>query len=134
MTGSAATPHVGGTPLDAAATSGSARDLASFWWLWLVVGVAWVAAALVVLQFDQASITTIGWIVGIMFVASGVQQLVLAAVGEHMRWLFAIFGLLFLAAGVVCFINPEETFAGLADILGFLFLIVGVWWTIQAFV
>ena len=134
MTGSAATPRVGGTSMGVGATSDTARDLAGFWWLWLVVGVAWIAAALVVLQFDQASITTIGVIVGIMFVFAGVQNLVLAAIGERLRWLFALFGLLFLAAGVVCFINPEKTFVGLADILGFLFLTVGVWWTIQAFI
>jgi len=35
---------------------------------------------------------------------------------------------------VICFINPKNTFAGIADILGFLFLIVGVWWTIRAFI
>ena len=31
-------------------------------------------------------------------------------------------------------ISPENTFAAIADILGFLFLIVGVFWIIQAFV
>jgi uncharacterized membrane protein HdeD (DUF308 family) len=62
------------------------------------------------------------------------QQLVLAVVGAPLRWLWALFGVLFLACSVVAFINPEETFAGLADILGFLFLTVGVWWTIRAFV
>ena len=31
-------------------------------------------------------------------------------------------------------ISPENTFAALADMLGFLFLIVGVFWIIQAFV
>ena len=30
-------------------------------------------------------------------------------------------------------ISPENTFAALADMLGFLFLIVGVFWIIQAF-
>ena len=30
------------------------------------------------------------------------------------------------------FIEPKSTFVGLADMLGFLFLIVGVWWTIAA--
>jgi uncharacterized membrane protein HdeD (DUF308 family) len=68
-----------------------------------------------------------------MFVFAGAQQLVLAAVADSLRWLWALFGVLFLAAGVICFINPEATFAGLADVLGFLFLTVGVWWTIQAF-
>jgi uncharacterized membrane protein HdeD (DUF308 family) len=115
-------------------TTDAARDVAGFWWLWLVVGVAWIAAALVVLQFDQASITTIGLIVGAMFTFAGVQQLILAALTDRLRWLWAIFGVLFLIAGVICFINPEKTFAGLADILGFLFLTVGVWWTVQAFV
>ena len=29
--------------------------------------------------------------------------------------------------------NPEDTFAGLADILGFLLLLVAVWWIVEAF-
>jgi uncharacterized membrane protein HdeD (DUF308 family) len=113
-------------------TREAARDIVSLWWLWLVVGVVWIVAALVILQFDQASITTIGVLVGCMFTFAGVQQLILSTFAP-MRWLWIVFGVLFLIAGVICFINPEETFAGLADILGFLFLVVGVWWIIRAF-
>lgn len=130
---STATPEFGGSAIGLPDTREAARDVAGLWWLWLVVGIAWMTAGFVVLQFDQASITTIGIIVGIMFTFAGVQQLVLAYVVDSLRWLWAIFGVLFLAAGVICFINPEETFVGLADILGFLFLTVGVWWTIRAF-
>ncbi|HEU4974896.1 MAG TPA: DUF308 domain-containing protein [Baekduia sp.] len=108
-------------------------EISGLWWMWLVVGIAWVAAALVILQFDQASVTTIGIIVGIMFTFAGLQQLVLAAIADHLRWLWAAFGVLFLVCGAICYINPKNTFAGLADILGFLFLTVGVWWTIRAF-
>jgi uncharacterized membrane protein HdeD (DUF308 family) len=43
------------------------------------------------------------------------------------------FGILLLIAGVIALISPENTFAAIADILGFLFLIVGVFWIIQAF-
>jgi uncharacterized membrane protein HdeD (DUF308 family) len=68
-----------------------------------------------------------------MFTFAGIQQLVLAAVADSLRWLWAMFGVLFVICGVICFINPKSTFAGLADILGFLFLTVGVWWTIRAF-
>jgi uncharacterized membrane protein HdeD (DUF308 family) len=68
-----------------------------------------------------------------MFTFAGIQQLALAAMAESMKWLWAIFGLLFLVAGAICFINPKNTFAGLADILGFLSLTVGIWWTIRAF-
>ncbi|HEU4658717.1 MAG TPA: DUF308 domain-containing protein [Capillimicrobium sp.] len=134
MSGSAAAPDLERAtmrmPED---TRAAARVVAGLWWLWLAVGIAWIAASLVILQFDQASITTIGIIVGIMFVVAGVQQLALAAFVDSLRWLWALFGVLFVAAGVICFVNPKETFAGLADILGFLFLCIATWWIVQAF-
>jgi uncharacterized membrane protein HdeD (DUF308 family) len=131
MSGEATTPEMGG--ISAAERVEVAGAMKGLWWLQLILGIAWIVAALVILQFDQASITTIGIIVGIMFIVAGMEQFVLAAVAESLRWLWAMFGVLFLIAGVICFINPENTFAGIADILGFLFLVVGVWWTIRAF-
>jgi uncharacterized membrane protein HdeD (DUF308 family) len=133
MSSPAATPEFGNTAVGVPDTREAARDIAGFWWLWLVTGAIWLLASFVVLQFDQASVTTIGILVGCMFVFAGVQQFILMTVADSMRWLWAIFGVLFLAAGVVCFINPENTFVGLADVLGFLFFMVGAWWTIQAF-
>jgi uncharacterized membrane protein HdeD (DUF308 family) len=132
MSDSAATPEMG--DVSVAERAEVARELTGFWWTQLVLGIAWIVAALVILQFDQASITTIGIIVGIMFIVAGMEQFVLAAVADSLRWLWAIFGVLFIIAGVICFISPENTFAAMADILGFLFLTVGVWWTIRAFI
>jgi uncharacterized membrane protein HdeD (DUF308 family) len=110
------------------------REWTRFWWLWLLAGILWIVAALVVLQFDQASITTVGVLIGIMFLVSGVQQFVVGAlVRTGWKWLFYAFGVLFVAAGVVSLIRPENTFAGVADILGFLFLLVGTFWIIEAF-
>ena len=109
------------------------REVARLWWLFLVAGIAWIVAALVVLQFDGASITTVGIIVGVMFAVASAQQFVLAVVADGLRWLWAIFGVLFGVSAIICFINPQGTFAALADILGFLFLCVRVWWTIRAF-
>ena len=106
--------------------------LARFWWLWLVAGIAWVWIALVILQFDDASIRTVGTLVGIMFLLSGVQQLALGRLVDRHGWIWTVFGVLLVAAGVIALINPEETFAGFADILGFLFLIVGTFWTLGA--
>jgi uncharacterized membrane protein HdeD (DUF308 family) len=134
MSSPAATPDFADKAVAVDDSQELARTVTGLWWLWLVTGVAWMGVALVVLQFDQASITTIGIIVGIMFTFAGIQQLVLAAVADSLRWLWAIFGVLFIIAGLICFVNPKETFAGLADVLGFLFLTVGVWWTIRAFI
>jgi uncharacterized membrane protein HdeD (DUF308 family) len=123
-----------GDPIEVAAEEvGLVRKMTGLWWLWLVAGICWIAAALVILQFDQASVTTVAVITGILFIVAGLEQLTLAFVADSLKWLWALFGVLFLIAGVICFIDPKNTFAGLADILGFLFLTVGIWWTIRAF-
>jgi uncharacterized membrane protein HdeD (DUF308 family) len=110
------------------------RDLAKLWWIWLVTGVAWLVVALVVLQFDQASITTVGVLIGIMFVAAGTENFVFGVLSSGAtRWFLWIFGGLFVIAGVISLSQPEATFAGVADILGFLFLVAGVFWLVQAF-
>lgn len=109
------------------------RRLTGLWWLWLLAGIGWIVVALVVLQFDQASIRTVGVIIGLLFLVSGAQQLGIAVIAPAWRWVWAIFGVLLIAAGIVSLIEPEKTFAGVADILGFLFLIVGLLWTVQAF-
>ena len=112
----------------------SARNVAGYWWLGLVAGIAWIVVSLVILQFDSASVTTVAVLVGLMFMLSAVQNFALASAADGaMRWTSALFGVLFVAAGVICFIDPKGTFAALADILGFLFLLVGVWWMVRAF-
>jgi uncharacterized membrane protein HdeD (DUF308 family) len=133
MSTPSATPQFGGSAVGVPESRDAARALFGLWWLWLVTAVLWFVAALVILQFDDASITTVGVILGCMFLFAGVQQLVLAATAERWRWLWAVFGVLFFAAGILCFVNPENTFAGMADILGFLFLTVGIWWALRAF-
>jgi uncharacterized membrane protein HdeD (DUF308 family) len=111
----------------------TAAEITGFWWLWLVTGIIWIVVAVTVLQFDEASVTTVGVIVGLMFLFSAVQQFILAAVTDGgLRWLELFFGVLLAAAGVLALFNPESTFAGLADILGFLFLIVAAMWIVQA--
>jgi uncharacterized membrane protein HdeD (DUF308 family) len=133
MSEHAATPHHA-TPSLAGAPRAIVRDITGYWWALLVAGIAWVVVALVILQFDHASVTTVGILVGLMFTLAGIQNLALASVpGMTARWAWALFGVLFLVSAVICFVNPENTFAGLADILGFLFLLVGVWWMVRAF-
>jgi uncharacterized membrane protein HdeD (DUF308 family) len=122
-----------GTPPDAQSRE-VLKGISRLWWLWLVFGIAWVIVGLVILQFDQASITTVGVIVGLMFLATGAQQFTVAMLADRLRWLYGLFGVFFIAAGVIALISPENTFAALADILGFLFLIVGVFWVLQALV
>ena len=126
-------PTTYGTPPTPANLRVTAREITGYWWVGLLAGIAWLIISLVILQFDAASITTIGVLVGFMFLLAGVQNVALTTVPIEHRWVPALFSVLFLIAAVTCFVNPAATFAGLADRLGFLFLIVGVWWMVQAF-
>lgn len=109
------------------------RRIAGYWWPWLVLGIAWIVASLVILQFNNASLTTVSIILGLMFAVAAAQQFVLTAMADSMRWLWGLFGVLFAACAVICFVDPAGTFTGLANVLGFLFVCVGVWWIAQAF-
>ena len=111
----------------------TAKEITGLWWLWLIAGIAWGVIALVILQFDSASITTVGVLVGAMFTFAAVQNFALVSVPGAVRWVSALFGVMFLIAAVLCFISPENTFVALADTVGFLFLLVGLWWMVRAF-
>jgi uncharacterized membrane protein HdeD (DUF308 family) len=102
------------------------------WWIWLVLGIAWVIISLVVLRFTSASITTVGVVVGIFFLVVGIQEFLMAAVSEGWKWLWIIFGVLFIIAGIIALAYPKNTFTAVADVLGFIFLLVGVFWIIQS--
>jgi uncharacterized membrane protein HdeD (DUF308 family) len=123
------------TPPTAPGLRGAAREVTGYWWMWLLAGIAWIVISLVILQFNNASVTTVGILVGLMFTFASVENFALLYMPETggTRWVPAIFGGLFLVAAVICFVNPQGTFATLADILGFLFVLVGFWWMIQAF-
>ena len=126
-----ATPQFGASAIPSLREG--ARGVTGYWWVLLIAGIAWLGVALVILQFDQASVATVGVLVGLMFLALGIENLALARLDVPMRWAWALFGVLFLVSAIVCFADPTDTFAGLADMVGFLFLVVGVWWMVRAF-
>ena len=109
------------------------QRITSYWWVGLLAGIAWTVISVVILKFTNASVTTVGILTGIMFLVFAAEEFLLAAIDRRARWLWAIFGVLLTAAGIVALIHPVSTFAGLADIIGFVFLTIGVLWLIQAF-
>jgi uncharacterized membrane protein HdeD (DUF308 family) len=110
------------------------KAVGRLWWLWLAAGIFWIVIAVVILQFDQASVTTVGVLIGVMFILSAFQQFAFGALASGwLQLVMWLFGVLFVIAGIIALISPENTFAAIADILGFLFLLVGTFWIIQAF-
>ncbi len=85
------------------------RNLSNLWWLWLVSGVFWVAVGLVILQFDQASINTVGILIGLMFFGTSLQIFGISTlVDPGLRWLYWIFGVFMLVGGGARLHQPRE--------------------------
>ena len=59
-----------------------ASDVARWWWIWLVAGIAWIFVAMIILQLDAASVRTVGFIVGAMLFVAGIQYLLIAMFAE----------------------------------------------------
>jgi len=109
------------------------RGVAKWWWVGLVTGAFWIVISVVVLKFNHASVTTVGILIGIMFLLASAQEFAFAVLDRRHRWLWALFAALLFAGGIVSLIHPRKTFAGFADILGFVFLLIGITWTMRAF-
>ncbi len=106
---------------------------ANLWWIWLVLGIFWIVVSLVILQFRSASVVTVGVIVGIVFILAGIQEFFVAAVSGGWKWLWIVIGVVLVIAGIWALFDPIRTFVALADTLGFLFVLIGIFWIIEAF-
>jgi uncharacterized membrane protein HdeD (DUF308 family) len=104
------------------------------WCHWLLAGVAWIVVSLSILQFEGASVTTARILVALLFALAAVENFALVKMPGGVRWVPAVFGALFVVAEILCFVTPTESFAALADMLGFVFGLIGVWWMVEAFV
>jgi len=107
--------------------------LAQYWWVQLILGTAWLVIAVVVLKFNHASVVTVGVLTGLMFLLFAAEEFALAAVDRSTGWLWAIFGVLMTAAGIVALIEPVKTFVDFAEILGFVFMLIGLMWIVRSF-
>jgi uncharacterized membrane protein HdeD (DUF308 family) len=103
-----------------------ATGFAKNWWLFLITGLAWLLVSVLVLRFDITSLTTVGILLGVMFLAFAFNEF-LASTTVAGGWKFVHFalGFLFVLGALWAFITPINTFFALASILGFLLVLMG---------
>jgi uncharacterized membrane protein HdeD (DUF308 family) len=99
--------------------------LAGPWWLFLLTGIAWLIISWVVLRFTPASITTVGVLLGVLFLLAAVNEFMIAAVGHSWRWAHILLGVLFVAGAIWTFARPFNAFWSLASVLGLLLIFKG---------
>jgi hypothetical protein len=101
------------------------EEVAKFWWLPLITGIGWLIVALIVLRFNEASVTTVGILAGFVFIGAGINDLALSRVVDRWRGLWAVLGVVLIVVGVVALFSPGNTFEALAAIIGWFLLFKG---------
>ena len=99
--------------------------LAGPWWLFLVTGIAWLIIAWVTLRFTPASLTTVGVLMGVLFLFAMLNEVMIAAVRSSWRWLHIVMAVLFAFGAGWAFARPLDAFWTLASILGLLLIFRG---------
>jgi len=103
------------------------REGSRYWWVLLISGIAWLVVAWLVLRANITSLTTVGILLGILFIAAGINEVMFAgiAVGGGWKFLHYAIAVIFLLGGLWAFIRPVNTFFALASVLGLILLFYG---------
>lgn len=103
------------------------------WWLLLVTGVSWVLVSLILLRFDYTSVYAISLLFGFVAIAAGIAEIgITFIVDGWWKLLNAVLAIAYIAAGVISFIHPGDTFVALAAVFSFVLVLAGVFDVIMA--
>jgi uncharacterized membrane protein HdeD (DUF308 family) len=96
------------------------------WWLFLVTGVGWTLVGLIVLRFDYTSVSAISILFGCVAIAAGVLEIGVLILAEGWwKLLYGFLSVVFIAAGIIAFIHPGNTFVALAAVVSFFLVFAG---------
>jgi uncharacterized membrane protein HdeD (DUF308 family) len=109
------------------------REAARYWWVFLVTGIAWLIVAWLVLRLNVTSLTTVGVLLGVVFLGAGINEVALASVvpGGWKVW-HIIMAMIFFLCALWGFIEPIDTFFALVSVLGLILIFYGGFEIIRA--
>lgn len=89
---------------------------------------------LIVLRFDYTSVRAISILFGIVAIFAGLFEIAMTIiVAGWWKLLNGVLAVIFIAAGIVSFIHPGDTFAALAAVISFFLVFAGTFDIIMAF-
>ena len=102
------------------------REGARYWWVLLVSGIAWLLIAWIVLRLNVTSITTVGVLIGAVFIVAAVNEVTVGSLvpGGWKIWHY-LMAFIFFLGGLWGLIEPVNTFFALASVLGLILVVYG---------
>jgi uncharacterized membrane protein HdeD (DUF308 family) len=109
------------------------REGARYWWVFLITGIAWLVVAWLVLRLNVTSITTVGVLLGVVFLMAGLNEAGIGALvsGGWKVWHYVISAIFFLGA-LWGFFRPVNTFFSLVSVLGLVLVFYGTFEIVRA--
>lgn len=96
----------------------------------VAVAVIGLVLGIVAILFPGATLFTVAILFGIYLIASGLFRITAAFVterlGNGMRWLTGLLGLLIMIAGIICLSNPFQSLVVLAIVVGAGWILEGI--------
>jgi uncharacterized membrane protein HdeD (DUF308 family) len=105
------------------------------WWIFLVIGTLWLLFAIMVFRFDWRSVSAISIVFGVIMLAAALDEVLAAFAGGQSGWMVAlrlVVAAALVVIGVISFIHPGNTFAALAAVMSFYFIIKGAFTIVVA--
>jgi uncharacterized membrane protein HdeD (DUF308 family) len=103
------------------------------WWSFLITGIAWMVVSLIVLRFDYTSVFSIALLFGFVALAAGFVEIAMMFLARGWwKLLNAVLAVAFIAAAIVAFVHPGNTFAALAAVFSFFLVFAGAFDIISA--
>jgi len=103
------------------------EDAADRWWIFLITGIAWLVFALIVFQWNYASVAAISYLFGVVAIVIGFNEFMAIGVSTTgWKWVHGLLGVLFIIAGIYALVHPYDTFQTLAMLVGLFLLVKGI--------
>jgi uncharacterized membrane protein HdeD (DUF308 family) len=111
-----------------------AESASRFWWLYLVTGILWLWVTLIILRLNLDTVYAISILFGFVAIGAGINEFLGMGVSTTgWKIVHAVLGVIFIAAGIVAFFQPQGTFVALASIVAWVLLFKGIFDIILAF-
>ncbi len=117
---------------DIAVGDAVSAQLQKMWGWYLAGGILAMIFGFFVISYRHASVYAIIYLASGFFIAVGIFEIVSAVSVARQRWLHIVFGVIWVGAGIVGFVWPHITIFIVAVLIGWAFLVLGIFDIINA--
>ena len=117
---------------DIAVGDAVSTQLEKMWGWYLAGGIISMIFGFFVISYRHASVYAVIYLASGFFIAGGLFEIVGAVRMARQRWLHLVFGVIWVGAGVVGFVWPHITIYIVAILIGWGFLVLGIFDIINA--